>query len=484
MGQAMTVAVCAVPTGRGGRSWHAPARLALFVAALAAILPSTWGQSATAPATAPDLVALERAFQEVVQRVSPSVVGIRARRHGLATAPGVDGSLGAAIGDHLVVLNGSGTIIRDDGLILTNQHVIQGATVIEVVLFDGRVRSARVVGADARSDLAVLRVEADGLTAARFCDWDNVARGQWNIALGNPYGLGSDGHPSVSVGVIANLGRRLPGLGEADDRLYADMIQTTATIHPGYSGGPLFNVRGELLGVVTAVHTRSVDDEGAGFAIPMSPARRRVIERLLNGRPVVHGYLGLTVRALEATEWPPLRLNANEGVYVEQVDADGPATKAGVQEGDVITHFNGQSVDAPIRLAELVGQTLVGQNAELKLRRGTASLVLAVTVEARQPSRVSWLRSGAILWRGMRLTDLTPEARRRLKAASDATGVVVIDVRADSPAARARLQIGDVIEAVEDGAVRDVGSFLQAVRGQNGRVQLRVHGRGAVTISP
>ena len=468
---------------RGPRAWPLWACVALLFVLLAVCWPmptSALDRDSRVPDSVADLGTLERAFQETIARVSPSVVGIRARRRTLTAVPRDDEALGSV--ERMVVLNGSGTILRANGLILTNEHVIQSTTEIDVVLHDGRTLPATVVAADARSDLAVLRIDAEGLTPATFCNWQTVARGQWTVAIGNPYGLGSDGHLSVSVGVIANLGRRLPGLGEADDRLYADMIQTTAAIHPGNSGGPLFNLHGELTGVVTAVHARSVDDEGVGFAIAMTPAKRRVIDQLLAGRQVEHGYLGLTVGPLERAEREEAGLDSG-GLLVEQVEPSGPAAKADVRVGDIITHCDGQRVGTPVRLAELVGQTPIGSEAELRLRREQKSLTVRATVDVRQVNRVSWMRN-AVLWRGMRLADSTAEARQRMNVAAGVAGVVVIDVRDGSPADRARVRIGDVIESVEDTAVREVWEFLKAAHGQKGEVRLLLHSRGVVAVSP
>ena len=459
-----------------------------YVALLFVLLAVLWPAGTLAidddsrtPVSIADLDTLEHAFQETVTRVSPSVVGIRARRHDVTIVrQGNDDALSTV--EHLVVLNGSGTILRSDGLILTNEHVVHAAAEIDVVLHDGRSFPATIAAADARSDLAVLRIAASGLSPAALCDWQTVARGQWTVAIGNPYGLGSDGNLSVSVGVIANLGRRLPGLGEADDRLYADMIQTTAVIHPGNSGGPLFNLRGEVVGVVTAVHARSVEDEGVGFAIPMTPAKCSVIEQLLAGKQVQHGYLGLTAGPLEQAQRDEAGLDTG-GLLVEQVEPDGPAARAGVQAGDIITHYDGQPVDLPMRLAELVGETPVGNEVELRLWRGRQPATLRATVDVRELGRVSWARQ-AVLWRGMRLADQTLAARQNMSLASGAVGVVVIDVRQGTPADRARIRIGDVIESVEDTPVREVAEFLRLTRSHKGEVRLTLHQRGEVAISP
>lgn len=431
-----------------------------------------------------DLAQIEEAFQRVVEQVSPSVVGIRVQRRYLAALPGGRASSADGMFEQLVTVNGSGTIIDRSGLILTNEHVIQAANRIEVFLHDGQSLPATPVAADARSDLAVLKVERDDLTPARIVDWSDVRRGQWTIALGNPYGLGNDGKPSVSVGVIANLGRRLPGLGEVDDRFYTDMIQTTAAIHPGCSGGPLFNVRGELVGVVTAMHTRAPADDGVGFAIPMTPARRRLIHELREGRPIAYGYLGLTVRALRPEERQAAGVGPRVGVLVQEVDPDGPAAEVGVREGDLILRFDQQVVPAPGSLAELVGQTRPGQTVTVELQRDGEPLVVHATLQCRQVSRVSWMRGGAVLWRGLRLTDLTPHVRQRMGVDATAAGVVVIDVQAGSSTQRPPVEIGDVIERVAEATVRDLADFQARVRGRQGPVKIHVRARGELVIPP
>jgi serine protease Do len=432
---------------------------------------------------APDLAQIEKAFEQVVEQVSPSVVGIRVQRRYVAALPG-DQEAMSGILSQLVTVNGSGTVIDRSGLILTNEHVIQCANQIEVFFHDGKSLLARVVAADSRGDLAVLKVERADLTPARMVNWSDVMRGQWAITLGNPYGLGSDGKLSVSIGWISNLGRRLPGLGEVDDRLYADMIQTTAAIQPGCSGGPLFNIHGELVGVVTAMHTRAPADEGVGFAIPMTPARCQLVQELSEGKPIAYGYLGLTVRPAQPEERQAAGLEPGVGAVVQQVDPGGPASEAAVRAGDLIVQFDEQVVHGPAALAELVGQTPPGKRVAVELWRGGQPLAVHATVQRRQISRISWMRGGAVLWRGMRLADLTPDARQRMGVDAAAVGVIVIDVEEGSPAHRAAVQIGDVIEAVEEASVRDIAAFQTQVGGQQGSVKIRIRARGELVVHP
>lgn len=422
-----------------------------------------------------DLEALERAFQKVVDRVSPSVVSLRVqRRYGLTNGAGFE---------QLIMVNGSGTVISTDGLILTNEHVVQSAMTIDVIFHDGVTRTADVVATDARADLAVLRVGRTGLQPARFCQWDSVSRGQWTLALGNPFGLGRDGKVSVSIGVISNLGRRLPGLAEVDDRMYDDMIQTTATINPGNSGGPLFNVRGEIIGVVTAMHTRAAADEGAGFAIPLTATRRDVIERLRRGEASRHGFLGVSVREPEEAERLLNRLPAGEGVVIERVEADSPGQTADMRAGDVILRVNEDVVRSPGQFAGLLSALGPGEPVRVKVIRGGAEVALTARPTERMVSQVSWMRGGAMIWRGLRVADLTAQSRDKMRVGDAAEGVVVIDVVERTPAARSQLKIGDVVEAVNGRAVDGIAMFREAVRGE-GRMTLRVRDRGDIVIQP
>jgi len=431
----------------------------------------------------PDLEQIEKAFERVVEQVAPSVVGIRVQRRYVTALPGSGEAVSRTL-EQLVKVNGGGTIIDGRGLILTNEHVIQSAHEIEVFFHDGQSLPATLVAADPRGDLAVLKVERDNLTPARTVNWSDVARGQWTITLGNPYGLGNDGKLSVAVGVIANLGRRLPGLGEVDDRFYSDMIQTTAPIHPGCSGGPLFNIHGELVGVVTAMHTRAAADEGVGFAIPMTAARRRLVRELCEGKPIAYGYLGLTVRAVQPEERQAAGLGPQVGAAIKQVDPDGPAAQVGLREGDLIVRFDEQVVCGPGSLAELVGQTPPGKRVAVELWRGEQRLVVHPDVQRRQISRVSWMRGDAALWRGMRLADLTPLVRQRMGVDGAAVGVVVIDVAQGSPAQHAGVEIGDVIEGVAEASVRGIADFQAQVRGQQGPLKIRVQARGVLVVRP
>jgi serine protease Do len=425
---------------------------------------------------------LEQAFRTVAEQVRPSVVGLRVQRRYFSARPGGDDSSSAPLLDQVVTVNGTGTVVREDGLILTNEHVVQSALRIDVLLHDGRTLAGAIVAADPRCDLAILRVARGDLHPATMCRWEDVARGQWTIAVGNPFGLGQDGKLSIAVGVISNLGRRLPGLGEMDDRLYSDMVQITTPIHPGNSGGPLFNVRGEWVGVVTAMHTRSAADEGVGFAIPLSAARRRQITCLMDGRSIEYGYLGLTVRDLPPVESPPDQREA--GVIVQNLDSDGPAARAGLRVGDRLVRLNERPVRSAAELLEQVGECPIGSRVVLVVQRDVASMALEVDVMRRDVTRVGWMRGGAILWRGLRLADVTREVRDRFQVESAARGVVVIEAARERSEPGPGVSVGDVIEGVGDRAVRDTYDFGDLVRNQDGPVLLRVRRKGHIVIPP
>lgn len=470
------------PGHADGRFVRTLGRALLAALAIAVFGPvAAHSQTRFRPDDVADLGALERAFEAVVAKTAPSVVSIRSERH-YFSATGDDLEVGGA--EQRVRVNGSGTVIRGDGLILTNEHVIQGASRIEVQFYDGQKLTARVRASDARSDLAVLEVDRQDLQPIRYCDWNRVRRGQWTVVLGNPFGLAHDGQMSVSVGVISNLGRQLPGLGEVDDRFYNNMIQFTAPINPGNSGGPLLSARGELLGVITAMHTRAPADEGIGFAIPMTLATRRVIETLCRGETVEYGYIGMTVRLPTETEMTLYGLDDEQGVVVDHLEPDGPAAAAGVQIGDVLLQLDGWPVLGPAHMAELVGLTPVGDDIEVDGLRNGEALQLHVHVERRDISRVSWMRSEAVLWRGMRVANIGIDARRLMQLDAGAKGVVVIDVTPQSAASRAGLEVGDVIEAIDTNTIRDTTGFLANIRDEPGTLRLSVRNRGTFAVLP
>lgn len=420
---------------------------------------------------ADELARLERSFQELGRRLAPSVVSLRVeRRAGGAAVPEV------------VVVNGTGSIIDSSGAILTNDHVVANAATIEVRFFDGRCLPGRVTAADARSDLAIVRTTRSDLSPVTFVDWPDVQRGQWAIVLGNPFGLGQDGEWSISAGLISNLDRRLPGLGERDDRLYPDMIQTTAAINPGNSGGPLFNLRGEMVGVVTAMHTRTGIDDGAGFAIPLSPARRQRICELLAGEPIDHAWLGARVRLPTASETAADAVGTPPGVIVDQVELDGPAAAAGLSCGDRLLKLDAEPISGPADLAQRLSRLHTGSLIRLVRRRGQREEVVIVRLDRRETWRVGWLRDGVITWRGLRLVELPVHEDQRRSAGAR---VCVLEVLGDHRGAQQFAHaVGDVIESVDGRPVSDAQTFLREVRDRPQEIRLVLKRGGEIRVPP
>lgn len=266
--------------------------------------------------------------------------------------------------DFEVSSEGSGVIISADGYILTNRHVIEGADSISVTLFDGRSVEGTVVGSDGRDDLALVKIDAgDNLPVAPLGDSDSIKAGQWVMALGNPYGF----EYSVTVGVVSAKGRELPATN------FGDFIQTDAAIYPGSSGGPLFDLAGEVIGINTRVYT----DTNLGFAVPINSAKEILPQLLEQGR-VVRGYLGVSIRPVDSMENPPK--DVTEGAAVAEITDGTPAANAGLAVGDVIVAFDGKPVTSPRGLTDLVTATSPGSRVPLSVVRGSDRLEIEVVI--------------------------------------------------------------------------------------------------------
>ena len=276
-------------------------------------------------------------FEQWAKRVAPSVAAISAVRIERADKL-LDSVGGADLKKRLnldrptpprrVLANGSGVILTADGLILTNEHVVAKAERITVTLTTGRTYRAAMVAGDSRSDLAVIRVPVKGLTPLKLATAGSVRVGQWVLAVGNPYGLATDGHAAMSFGVVSAVGRCIAASRFPGDRYYGNLIQTDAAINPGNSGGPLINIRGEVIGIAAAISSRSGVSEGIGFAIPITDRTRHIIRELMAGRPVVYGYLGVLIRRPTEAEARLTGGPTNGGALVVSVEAASPAEAA------------------------------------------------------------------------------------------------------------------------------------------------------------
>lgn len=328
-----------------------------------------------------DLQALERAFVDLAEKVRPSVVAVRTYRTHNREARGAQAIL-------LPDSQGSGFIIDSDGYVVTNRHVLIGADVISVILHDGVKYDAELIQADPRGDLAVLKIEAKNLRVAPLGDISGVRVNQWVFACGNPFGLGnSDGRTSVTYGVISALGRRMTSrlVGDSNIEYYGNMIETSATINPGNSGGALFNLDGEVIGVVTAIETTSGVSEGHGFAIPIDANARKILDMLKAGETVRYGFLGVKVQDAGARRSSLVaKVRTWHGAELDEIILeDGPAARAGLRAGDIVIEYDGHAVEDSDHLVRLVGFTPVGTTVDVVYLRDTVKRNTSVTVADR-----------------------------------------------------------------------------------------------------
>jgi serine protease Do len=379
--------------------------------------------------------------------------------------------------------NGSGCIISEDGFILTSEHVVRDAVEIAVTLADGKHYPAGVVGSDPRRDLAVIRIEATGLPAATFGDASNLARGQFVIALGSPFGFGRDGQASLSFGIVSATGRAIPGIGRELDRYYGNLIQTDAAVNPGNSGGPLVDLEGNVVGVNAVISSRGGASEGVGFAVPVNARTRAIIERLKRGEEIEYGFLGVEISEVTETEAEEFDAEAGRGAFVVEVLPDTPATRAGLRQGDIVLRVAGETVRGPDDVIQIVQATPVGEEVELEILRDARRRTLRAEV-ARRPAPAALLAStkGDLWWRGMRVEALTPELAEQTGLAPDQTGVFVREVRDASPAAEAGIVPGMVMDRVGETLVASLADFVRASGEAAGPVEVGVVGMGTRTI--
>jgi len=351
---------------------------------------------------------------------------------------------------------GTGFIISEDGYILTNDHVVDGADEIKVKLSDGRVFSGTVRGLDPKLDLALVKIEAGKeLPVAKLGDSDKLRIGEWVMAIGNPFGL----EQTVTVGIVSAKGRVI-GAGP-----YDDFIQTDASINPGNSGGPLFNVRGEVVGINTAI---VAGGQGIGFAIPVNMAKQIVTQLREDGK-VTRGYLGVVVQPLSEELAQSFGLDRPHGALVSEVVKDSPAERAGIKRGDVILSFDGQAIDERNDLPKLVAATRVGKTVNVAVFRDGREQVLSVQVGKLSEEGGGDAPPGdAGSEVGLTVTTLTPELVRRYDLDPESRGVLVTAVAPGSAAANANLRPGDLIVEV-DGREVDSTKTFEAATGRSAK---------------
>jgi serine protease Do len=359
---------------------------------------------------------------------------------------------------------GSGVIVSPEGYILTNNHVVENATDITVQLNDKRQMKGKVIGTDPRSDLAVIQIQASGLTAMKLGDSAKMRVGDIVLAIGNPFGFDE----TVTMGIVSATGRHNAEITPQGG--YADFIQTDAAINPGNSGGALVNARGELVGINTAIYSGNGGNLGIGFAIPVNMVRG-VMEQILKTGKVTRGYLGISIQNVNADLAKAFKLPSTSGVLIGDVTADSPGQKAGLQKGDVVVGLNGQSVadaeDLRLRVSQIAPGTTVKLDAirEGQKKQFTATLMeLPDAKETASNGRGSSPAPADTTLEGLQVGALSSDVAEQLKLPAGTHGVVVTNVDPDSKASDAGLQRGDVIQEVNRKPVNSVEQFRTAVR--------------------
>ncbi|MBN1140609.1 MAG: DegQ family serine endoprotease [Deltaproteobacteria bacterium] len=348
---------------------------------------------------------------------------------------------------------GSGFIISRDGYILTNNHVVDGADEIGVRLADGRTFKGAVKGLDPKLDLALIKIDVgkEELPVTTLGDSESLRVGEWVIAIGNPFGL----EQTVTVGIVSAKGRVI-GAGP-----YDDFIQTDASINPGNSGGPLFNAKGEVVGINTAIVRGG---QGIGFATPVNAAKN-IIPQLRDKGKVVRGWLGVTVQDVSSDLAKSFGLEEAQGALVSEVVNDSPAHKSGLKRGDIILSLNGKEVNALNDLPRLVADRNVGEKVELTIFRDGEKKTFQVTLGQAPDEETRAPASEEVGDRlGMTISDVTPDARRFYNLKGN-RGTLITQVASDGPAAAANLRPGDLILEVNNNETPDVASFRKALEG-------------------
>jgi len=427
--------------------------------------------AAAAPVATPIVTGLPD-FADLVDKVGPAVVNIRTTER-VRQAPGnpneeeMQDFLRRFFGGQAVPRGGrrspqqqpqedevtrgvgSGFIISDDGYVLTNAHVVEGADEVTVTLTDRREFKAKVLGSDKRSDVALLKVAAANLPRLRMGDSNKIRVGEWVIAIGSPFNLDN----TVTAGIISAKAR--------DTGEYLPLIQSDVAVNPGNSGGPLINMRGEVIGINSQIATLSGAYNGISFAVPIGEAMRVADQLKATGR-VTRGRLGVQIGEVTRDVAESLGLGTARGAEVSMVEPDGPAEKAGIKVGDIIIKFNGQPIDKTPDLPRLVGATPVGSRATVTVWRRGQQLDVPVTIVQLQEEGASNAKptpkkppaTVAPNALGLHVSDLTPAQRKQLKI----DGGVLVDSSAGA-AAGAGIKPGDVLMQINNVEVRDAASF-------------------------
>ena len=370
---------------------------------------------------------------------------------------------------------GSGVIVTKDGYILTNNHVVDGAQDVKVTLQDGREFNAKVIGRDDKSDIAVIKIDANDLPVVPFADSQKVHIGDVVLAIGNPFGVGQ----TVTHGIVSATDRG--GMGIED---YENFIQTDAPINPGNSGGALVDVDGRLIGINTAILSRSGGNQGIGFAIP-SDLARSVMTSLVEYGHVTRGYLGVMIQDVTPTLAQEFKLKQSAGALVSDVVPNGPADKAGFKDGDVVLQFNGSKVRDSRQLKLTVAETQPGAKVPVEVLRNGSTKNLELTVgqlpgtDKLAQNNNSGTEKDTGTLQGVGVSDLDNAARQQFNIPHNVQGALITDVKPDSAAAQAGIKPGDVIESINRHPVKNAEQAVELTQNASDkRTLLRIWSEG------
>ncbi len=347
---------------------------------------------------------------------------------------------------------GSGVIVHQDGYILTNNHVIKGADEIKVILSDKREFKGRVIGIDPMTDLAVIKIDSDNLPVIGLGDSDKSRTGEIVLAIGNPFGL----NQTVTTGIVSATGRANVGIAD-----YEDFIQTDAPINPGNSGGALVNIRGELIGINTAIFSTTGGYQGIGFAIPSNMAKT-VMESLIKKGKVVRGWLGVTIQTLTPELSKQFALKDEKGVLVADVTEDSPAEKAGIQRGDIILGFSGKEIEDGRNLRNMVAGTIPNTQVKVKLIRDGNPKTVEVMISEMPTEIQTVAKTFETQLKGVHVQNIAPALMRDLGIPKRIAGVVITDIEEGS-SAEGVLMKDDIIMEINKNRVSNTKDYESAV---------------------
>jgi serine protease Do len=424
-------------------------------------------QKTIKPHVSRNVIETSKAFTEIVRTVSPAVVNISATK---VIRRDSDSLFDDPLFDLFNPFNdfgmpkkwkekslGSGVIVSSDGYIITNNHVVEKGEEIKVTLFDRKTFRGKLVGSDPKTDIAIIRIDAKGLPTLTWGDSERLQVGEFVLAIGNPYSLSH----TVTMGIISAVGRANVGIAD-----YEDFIQTDAAINPGNSGGPLVNVKGELIGINTAIFSRTGGYQGIGFAVPSNMVRI-IMDQLVQRGKVTRGWIGVTIQELTQELSQKFGASSANGALVSDVMKGSPAAKAGIKRGDIIIGFNGKQVKDVSNLRNLVAQSKIGKVVGMKILRSGKKYTIKVTIKefpmSREVTEVvpdhSIVETEAEVLTGLNVMDLTKETLKQLGFNKNERGVIVVKVETGSPADEAEIRKGDIIKEIDKKKIYSVEDF-------------------------